>query len=95
MKEIELPVKSSDRLSIAEITTFENGIILVYKDSNVIGYIIFEDYTFEDYENPTWSYCDTINTSTALTSSDVLYDLINTLIKDYHITNIKLLEFNK
>lgn len=35
MKEIELPVKSSDRLSIAEITTFESGIILVYKDNNV------------------------------------------------------------
>ena len=90
MKEIELPVKSSDRLSIAEITTFESGIILVYKDSNVVGYI-----TFEDYEDPIWSYCNTINTSTALASSDVLYDLINTLIKDYHITNIKLLEFNK
>ena len=90
MKEIELPVKSSDRLSIAEITTFENGIILVYKDSDVIG-----DITFEDYEDPIWSYCNTINTSTSLVSSDVLYDLINTLIKDYHITNIKLLEFNK
>ena len=90
MKEIELPIKSSDRLSIAEITTFESGIILVYKDSNVVGYI-----TFEDYEDPIWSYCNTINTSTALASSDVLYDLINTLIKDYHITNIKLLEFNK
>ena len=90
MKEIELPVKSSDRLSIAEITTFESGIILVYKDSNVVGYI-----TFEDYEDPIWSYCNTINTSTSLASSDVLYDLINTLIKDYHITNIKLLEFNK
>ena len=90
MKEIELPVKSSDRLSIAEITTFENGIILVYKDSNVVGYI-----TFEDYEDPIWSYCNTINTSTSLASSDVLYDLINTLIKEYHITNIKLLEFNK
>ena len=90
MKEIELPVKSSDRLSIAEITTFESGIILVYKDNNVVGYI-----TFEDYEDPIWSYCNTINTSTALASSDVLYDLINTLIKDYHITNIKLLEFNK
>lgn len=90
MKEIELPVKSSDRLSIAEITTFESGIILVYKDNNVIGYI-----TFNDYEEPMWSYYDTINTTTALAYSDVLYDLINTLIKDYHITNIKLLEFNK
>ena len=90
MKEIELPVKSTDRLSIAEITTFESGIILVYKDNKVVGYIIFEYY-----EDPLWSYCDTINTSTALASSDVLYDLINTLIKDYHITNIKLLEFNK
>ena len=90
MKEIELPIKSSDKLSIAEITTFESGIILVYKDSNVVGYI-----TFEDYEDPIWSYCNTINTSTSLASSDVLYDLINTLIKDYHITNIKLLEFNK
>ena len=90
MKEIELPIKSSDRLSIAEITTFENGIILVYKDSDVIGYI-----TFEDYEDPIWNYCNTINISTALAYSDVLYDLINTLIKDYHITNLKLLEFNK
>lgn len=90
MKEIELPVKSNDRLSIAEITTFENGIILVYKDNNVVGYI-----TFNDYEEPMWSYYDTINTTTALAYSDVLYDLINTLIKDYHITNIKLLEFNK
>ena len=90
MKEIELPVKSNDRLSIAEITTFESGIILVYKDSDVVGYI-----TFEDYEDPIWSYCNTINTSTTLAWSDVLYDLINTLIKDYHITNLKLLEFNK
>lgn len=90
MKEIELPVKSNDRLSIAEITTFEYGIILVYKDSDVVGYI-----TFDDYEDPIWSYCDTINTSTALASSDSLYSLINTIIKDYHITNLKLLEFNK
>ena len=90
MKEIELPVKSNDRLSIAEITTFEYGIILVYKDSDVVGYI-----TFDDYEDPLWSYCDTINTSTALASSDSLYSLINTIIKDYHITNLKLLEFNK
>ena len=90
MKEIELPIKSNGRLSIAEISTFESGIILVYKDSNVIGYI-----TFDDYEEPMWSYCDTINTANVLESSDVLYDLINTLIKDYHITNLKLLEFNK
>lgn len=90
MKEIELSIKSNSKLSIAEITTFENGIILVYKNSDIVGYIIFEDY-----EEPMWSYCDTINTSTALECSDVLYDLINTLIKDYHITNLKLLEFNK
>lgn len=90
MEEIELPIKSNGRISIEEITTSENGIILVYKDSDVIGYIIFEDY-----EEPMWSYCDTINTSTALASSDVFYDLINILIKDYHITNLKLLEFNK
>ena len=90
MKEIELSIKSNSKLSIAEITTFENGIILVYKNSDIIGYTIFEDY-----EEPMWSYCDTINTSTALACSDVLYDLINTLIKDYHITNLKLLEFNK
>ena len=89
MKEIELPIKSSDRLSIAEITTFENGIILVYKDNNVVGYI-----TFDDYEEPMWSYYDTINTVNVLESSDV-FDLINTLTKDYHITNLKLLEFNK
>ena len=90
MKEIELPIKSNGKLSIAEISTFESGIILVYKDSDVIGYI-----TFDDYEEPMWSYYDTINTANVLESSDVLYDLINILIKDYHITNLKLLEFNK
>ena len=90
MKEIELPIKSNGKLSIAEISTFESGIILVYKDSDVIGYI-----TFDDYEESMWSYYDTINTANVLESSDVLYDLINTLIKDYHITNLKLLEFNK
>lgn len=90
MKEIELPIKSRDRLSIAEITTFEYGIILAYKDSNIVGYI-----TFEDYEDPIWSYCNTINTSTVLASSDSLYSLINTIIEDYHITNLKLLEFNE
>ena len=90
MKEIELPVKSNDRISIAEITTSEYGIILVYKDSDIVGYI-----NFENYEDPHWIYCDTINTSTALAWSDVLYDLINILIKDYYITNLKLLEFNK
>lgn len=90
MKEIELPIKSNDRISIAEITTSEYGIILVYKDSDIVGYI-----TFENYEDPMWIYCDTINTSTALACSDVLYDLINILIKDYYITNLKLLEFNK
>lgn len=90
MKEIELPIKSNGKLSIAEISTFESGIILVYKDSDVIGYI-----TFDDYEEPMWSYYDTINTTNVLESSDVLYDLINTLTKDYHITNLKLLEFNK
>lgn len=36
MKEIELPVKSNGKLSIAEISTFESGIILVYKDNDVI-----------------------------------------------------------
>lgn len=90
MKEIELPIKSNGKLSIAEISTFESGIILVYKDSDVVGYI-----TFDDYEEPMWSYYDTINTTNVLESSDVLYDLINTLTKDYHITNLKLLEFNK
>ena len=58
MKEIELPVKSNDRISIEEITTSENGIILVYKDSDVVGFI-----TFENYGDPIWNYCDTINTS--------------------------------
>ena len=90
MKEIELPIKSNGRLSIAEISTFESGIILVYKNSDVVGYI-----TFDDYEDPMWSYCNTINTSTALESSDVLYDLINILIKYYNITNLKLLEFDR
>ena len=61
MKEIELPIKSRDRLSIAEITTFENGIILVYKNSDVVGYI-----TFDDYEESMWSYYDTINTANVL-----------------------------
>ena len=89
MKEIELPVKSNGRISIAEISTFESGIILVYKDSDVVGFI-----TFDDYEEPMWSYYDTINITNVLESSDV-FDLINTLIKDYHITNLKLLEFNK
>ena len=90
MKEIELPVKSNDRISIEEITTSENGIILVYKDSDVVGFI-----TFENYGDPIWSYCDTINISTTLVISNSLYNLVNTLIKDYHITNLKLLEFNK
>ena len=90
MKEIELPGKSNDRISIEVITTSENGIILVYKDSDVVGFI-----TFENYGDPIWSYCDTINTSTALVISNSLYNLVNTLIKDYHITNLKLLEFNK
>lgn len=90
MKEIELPIKSNGKLSIAEISTFESGIILVYKDSDVVGYI-----TFDDYGEPMWGYYNTINIANVLKSSDVLYDLINTLIEDYHITNLKLLEFNK
>ena len=90
MKEIELPNKSNDRLSIAEITTFEDGIILVYKDSDVVGYI-----TFEDYDDPIWSFYNSINTANAQVSDDSLYNLVNTLIEDYHITNLKLLEFYK
>lgn len=90
MKEIEFPIKSNGRLSIAEITTFENGIILVYKNSNVVGYI-----TFEDYDDPIWCFYNSINTANAQVSNNLLYNLVNTLIKDYHITNIKLLEFNK
>lgn len=90
MKEIELPVKSNDRLSIAEITTFEDGIILAYKDGSVTGYI-----TFEDYDDHIWNYFNTINTAIAQATSDSLYSLINTIIEEYHITNLKLLEFYK
>lgn len=90
MKEIELPIKSKDKLSIAEITTSEYGIILVYKDNSVIGYI-----TFEDYDDPIWNYFNTINTAIAQATSDSLYSLINTIIEEYHITNLKLLEFYK
>ena len=90
MKEIELPIKSKDKLSIAEITTSEYGIILVYKDDRVIGYI-----TFEDYDDPIWNYFNTINTAIAQATSDSLYSLINTIIEEYHITNLKLLEFYK
>ena len=91
MKEIELPVKSNDRLSITEITTFEYGIILAFdNNASIIGYI-----TFEDYDDPIWCFYNSINTANAQVSNNSLYNLVNTLIKDYHIANLKLLEFNK
>lgn len=43
MKEVELPKSVDGKLNIAEVTTFENGILLVYRDSSIIGYIAFND----------------------------------------------------
>lgn len=36
MKEVELSKLVNDKLSIAEIITFEDGILLVYKNTDVI-----------------------------------------------------------
>lgn len=90
MKEIDLTKPVKGKLSIAEITTFEEGILLVYKYNDVIGYI-----AFENYDSPKWSFYDCINTTAVHEQASLLYSLIDILIKEYNITNIKLLEFNQ
>lgn len=90
MKEVELPKSVDGKLNIAEVTTFENGILLVYENADVIGYIIFNDF-----DNPIWGFYSNINTAETREENYSLYSLIETLIQSYNITSIKLIEFNQ
>lgn len=87
MKEVELPKSVDGKLNIAEVTTFENGILLVYRDNSIIGYIAFNDCE--------WCFYSSIDITIAQENNSSLYVLVNNLINGYIITNIKLLEFNQ
>ena len=50
MKDLIIPTKKTDSIDISEITDDFDGIIIVYKDTNAIGYI--------QYVSGDWNYYD-------------------------------------
>ena len=84
MKDLIIPTKKTDSIDISEITDDFKGIIIVYTDTNPIGYI--------QYVSGDWNYYDSIDGECPISTEKTLYELITTLNKIYNAT-FKVIEF--
>lgn len=84
MKDLIIPTKKTDSIDISEITDDFGGIIIVYKDTNPIGYI---QYVCND-----WNYYETIDGERSVASESTLYELVQNINSTYNAT-FKVIEF--
>lgn len=86
MKELIIPTRSENSVSLAEIDEWYDGVILCYKDSKCVGYIIFY--------NGSWNYMMNINTESDLGKcDDILFDLIEELMDCGLCDSFKVIDF--
>ena len=86
MKNLIVPKKQEDSISLAEITEDYKGLIIVYNDENPIGYI--------QYVSGDWNFYCSIDGEEYNVSHNILFETIDE-IEDTFSTNItfKVLEF--
>lgn len=86
MKNLIVPKKQEDSISLAEITEDYKGLIIVYNDENPIGYI--------QYVSGDWNFYRSIDGEEYNVSHTILFETIDE-IEDTFSTNItfKVLEF--
>lgn len=86
MKNLIIPEKQKDSISLAEITEDYKGLIIVYNDENPIGYI--------QYVSGDWNFYRSIDGEEYNVSHNILFETIDE-IENMFSTNItfKVLEF--
>lgn len=86
MKNLIIPEKQKDSISLAEITEDYKGLIIVYNDENPIGYI--------QYVSGDWNFYRSIDGEECIVSHNILFETVDE-IEDTFSTNItfKVLEF--
>ena len=86
MKNLIVPKKQEDSISLAEITEDYKGLIIVYNDENPIGYI--------QYVSGDWNFYRSIDGEEYNVSHNILFETIDE-IENMFSTNItfKVLEF--
>ena len=86
MKNLIIPKKQEDSISLAEITEDYKGLIIVYNDENPIGYI--------QYVSGDWNFYRSIDGEEYNVSHNILFETIDE-IENMFSTNItfKVLEF--
>ena len=84
MKNLTIPTKKEDSIDLSEITSDFKVIIIVYTDTNPIGYI--------QYVSSEWDYYESIDGECAVESESTLYELIQNINLTYNAT-FKVIEF--
>lgn len=86
MKNLIIPEKQKDSISLAEITEDYKGLIIVYNGENPIGYI--------QYVSGDWNFYRSIDGEECNVSHNILFETVDE-IEDTFSTNItfKVLEF--
>ena len=84
MKDLIIPTKKTDSIDISEITDDFKGIIIVYTDTNPIGYI--------QCVSSEWGYYETIDGESSVESESTLYELVRNINSTYNAT-FKVIEF--
>jgi len=85
MKNIVLPITTDTSVDLVNINENTKGLIIVYNDKDLIGYI--------NYGDQTWFFCDSIDSTSYYYSEYNLIDLINKLLTNSESIRFKLLEF--
>lgn len=87
MKNLVIPAKSKNEITISEICSDFNGLVIGYKGDKPIGYIQF-------YSN-SWYFLTSIDSEDTNFEyyNASLISLINVLVEDNKCTNFKVIEF--
>lgn len=85
MKNIILPKTSENSIDLSRITPNSKGIIIAYKENNIIGYILYYDGE--------WTFVDNINFENEVESNYNLAELLEHLINKRYTDSFKFMEF--
>ena len=86
-KGILLPIDYSNAIDLDSIDVFTKGIILVYKENQHAGYIIYSN------DDEFWYFSRRINYINSIESKESLVDLMNQIITSELGDDFELIEF--
>lgn len=86
IKDLHIPVESTETVDLAAITPSYKGIILGCKDDNHIGYI--------QYYDGEWYFMNGSDFESSVVSEESLFTLVGTLVSKRICSSFKVVEFS-